>query len=62
LKAKLGTDKLTVRTPIQAIIDFKNAVLTADAKEYAISPVGAAAQELILVGGRENWVKKNLES
>lgn len=62
LKAKFGTDKLTVRTTIQANIDFKNAVLTADAKEYAISPVGAAAQELVLVGGLENWVKKNLES
>ena len=33
---------------------------TADGKTYAISPVGAAAQELVVVDGLENWVKKRL--
>ncbi len=61
LKAKFGTSKLTVRTGIQAKIDFQRAVLTANGKEYAISPVGAAAQELVLAGGLENWVKHNLK-
>jgi len=60
LKSQFGTEKLTVRTGIQATLDFQNAVLIADGKEYPISPVGTAAQELVLVGGLENWVKKNL--
>lgn len=60
LKSQFGTEKLTVRTGIQATLDFQNAVLLADGKEYPISPVGTAAQELVLVGGLENWVKKNL--
>ncbi len=32
---------------------------TAD-KHYPIDPVGAAAQELILLGGLEEWVKGKL--
>ncbi len=39
---------------------LKYAVLNADDKKYAISQVGTAAQELVLVGGLENWVKRNL--
>jgi hypothetical protein len=29
-------------------------------KAYTIDPVGEAAQELIIAGGLEEWVKKNL--
>lgn len=61
LKKKFGTDKLTVATGIKATTDFTRATLTADGKEYRISPVGAAAQELIVVDGLENWVKKKIE-
>jgi len=60
LKKKFGTDKLTVVTDIKATIDFTKATLTADGKEYHVSPVGAAAQELIVVGGLESWVKKKI--
>jgi len=60
LKAKFGTDNLTARTDIQATIDFQKAVLNIGDKEYEISPLGMAAQELVLVGGLENWVKKKL--
>lgn len=60
LKAKHGTDKLTVFTGTNASIDFTTAVLTFDGKEYSLPPIGAAAQELIVVDGLENWVKKNL--
>ncbi|MBU2492699.1 MAG: homoaconitase [Bacteroidetes bacterium] len=60
LKNKFGKDKLTVLTKIEAKIDFKNSVIYADGKEYSISPVGTAAQELIIDGGLENWVKKNI--
>jgi len=41
-------------------IDFENSVLTFDNKTYSIDPVGEAAQELIVTGGLEDWVKKNL--
>ncbi len=60
LKAKFGADKLTVKTAVQATIDFRLATLLADGKTYALSPVGAAAQELIVVGGLENWVKARI--
>lgn len=57
LKKKFGSDKLTVRTGIDAKIDFKNSSIEATGKKYSISPVGTAAQELIVAGGLEEWVK-----
>ena len=60
LKEKFGKDKLTVLTKIEARIDFRNSIIYADGKDYNISPVGTAAQELIIDGGLENWVKKNI--
>ncbi|MGE5430890.1 MAG: homoaconitase [Syntrophomonadaceae bacterium] len=60
LKNKFGQDTLTVKTGITAEIDFRRSVLSAEGKQYKISPVGAAAQELIVFGGLENWVKNNL--
>lgn len=60
LKAKYGNAQLTAKTGIIAKIDFKNSLIKADGKEYKIGPVGVAAQELIVTGGLEEWVKKNL--
>ncbi len=60
LKTKFGTSQLTVKTGIIAKIDFKNSSIQADGKEYKIGPVGVAAQELVVTGGLEEWVKKNL--
>ncbi|MBA4406420.1 homoaconitase [bacterium] len=60
LKTKYGKDKLTIKTGIIAKIDFVNSTLTTGAKTYLIDPIGEAAQELIVVGGLEEWVKKNL--
>jgi homoaconitate hydratase len=60
LKAKYGKDKLTVKSGMNVKIDFENSVLTFDNKTYSIDPVGEAAQELIVTGGLEEWVKKNL--
>lgn len=60
LKSKYGKDKLTVKTGMNVKIDFENSVLTFDNKTYSIDPVGEAAQELIVTGGLEDWVKKNL--
>ncbi|MDH3890693.1 MAG: homoaconitase [candidate division Zixibacteria bacterium] len=60
LRNKCGTDKLTVATGIKAAIDFASAKLTADGKQYKLAPLGAAAQELIVAGGLEAWVKERL--
>ncbi|MGK9477134.1 homoaconitase [Melioribacter sp. OK-6-Me] len=57
-----GNKKNTIRTNIIAKVDFVNSRLIAGDKIYNISPVGIAAQELIVSGGLENWIKKNLES
>jgi len=61
LKTKYGTDKLTVKTGIIATIDFRASKLITEEKEYSLSPIGAAAQELIIDEGLENWVRKNLK-
>jgi len=60
LKYKYGKDKLTVKSGINVKIDFENSLVTFDSKTYSIDPVGEAAQELIVTGGLEDWVKKNL--
>jgi homoaconitate hydratase len=60
LKARYGKDKLTVKSEMNIKIDFENSSLTFDNKTYSIDPVGEAAQELIVTGGLEEWVKKNL--
>jgi len=61
LKEKYGKEKLTVLTNKKVKIDFENSSITFDEKEYSIDPVGEAAQELIVAGGLEEWVKKNLK-
>jgi len=60
LKARFGGEKPTVRTGLHARIDFRRSLLEANGKSYALPPVGAAAQELVLSGGLENWVKQRL--
>ena len=60
LKEIFGKEKLTVQTNKKIRIDFENSSITFNSKEYSIDPVGEAAQELIIAGGLEEWVKKNL--
>ena len=60
LKAKFGMDKLTVRTGWKATLDFRKTTIFVSGKTYSISPVGTAAQELILTDGLENWVKEQI--
>ncbi len=59
-KEKYGKHKLTVETGITAEIDFTSSSMLIDDKTYSFDPVGEAAQELIVAGGLEEWVKKNL--
>ena len=60
LKTKYGNDKLTVKTGITAEVNFVKSKITVDQKTYNIDSVGVPAQELIVFGGLEEWVKKNL--
>ncbi len=60
LKGKYGKEQLTIKTGKNIIINFANSSITFDDNKFKIDPVGEAAQELILVEGLENWVKKNL--
>ena len=62
LKAQFGTEKLTVKSGIVARVDFCGSKVEAGGKTYAINPVGVAAQELVLTGGLENWVKGKLSA
>ncbi|MBI1933458.1 MAG: homoaconitase [Ignavibacteriales bacterium] len=60
LKNKFGQNKLTVNTGIVSQIDFVNSELCFKNKNYSFAPIGTAAQELVVTGGLENWIKKNL--
>ena len=60
LKNKYGKEKLTVKTGRMAKIDFTTSSMAADELNYSFDPIGTAAQELIVTGGLEEWVKKNL--
>ena len=60
LKEKYDKEKLTVQTNKKINIDFENSSINFNSKKYSIDPVGEAAQELIIAGGLEEWVKKNL--
>ncbi len=62
LKKTFGTDELTVRTNWKLRIDFRASTLEANGKIYPIDPVGTAAQELIIAGGLENWVRENINA
>jgi len=42
------------------MLDFTKSELTVGDKVYSIPSVGVAAQELILTGGLENWVKERI--
>ena len=60
LKAEYGKDKLTVQTSAKATVDYKISTLTFKDKNYKFGAVGSAAQELVIMGGLENWVKNNI--
>ncbi|MDP3581732.1 MAG: homoaconitase, partial [Ignavibacteria bacterium] len=60
LKLKFGLEKLTVNTQIEAKVNFSISSIEANNKFYSIGTIGEAAQELIIAGGLENWIRKNL--
>ena len=69
LLAHHGASALTVRTRWHAELDMARAiavVTTSDRpgerREYPITPVGRAAQELVLAGGLEGWIQQRLQA
>lgn len=61
LKEIFGSEKPTIKSENKIKIDFENSTISYDGKEYSIDPIGEAAQELIVVGGLENWVRRKIE-
>ncbi len=60
LRERFREKTLSRRTGIQVRLDFRRARLETADTAYKLAPVGAAAQELVLAGGLENWVKQEL--
>ncbi|MFC1480915.1 homoaconitase [Candidatus Neomarinimicrobiota bacterium] len=60
LKDEFGATALSVRTGLMAKLDFAASILTVGEKQYKLKPLGRAAQELIVVGGLETWVQKQI--
>jgi homoaconitate hydratase len=60
LKKQFGIERLTIRTGKQVEIDLRQSVIRLGTSQYDFSPIGKAAQELIVTEGLENWVKKLL--
>ena len=60
LKENFSNDAPTIRTGLTATIDFGKAVLTVGDQTFPIPPIGSAAQEMIIAGGLESWVKQKL--
>ena len=60
LKDMFGIEKLTKKTGINAKINFSTSMITANGKNYPLPPIGVAAQEMIIIGGLENWVKERI--
>ena len=60
LKARFGMQKLTVKTGVYVEVDFRKSKVIIEEKEYEIGPIGAAAQELIIAGGLESWVREKI--
>ena len=60
LNERFDMTQLTIPTNFRVVVDFKNSCITVGDKKYFISPVGTAAQELVVSGGLESWITHNL--
>lgn len=53
---------LSIRTGMQATLDVRASLLHVGGDRFPLKPIGRAAQELVLAGGLEGWVKQRLDS
>ncbi|MCH8327490.1 MAG: homoaconitase [Candidatus Marinimicrobia bacterium] len=61
LQQTIGNEALTVRTGLQAKVNFEQARVEVDGRSYPFKAMGAPAQELVVAGGLEAWVKGKIE-
>jgi homoaconitate hydratase len=57
-KDSFGTSILTVSTKFKGKINFEKSTVSVNGKIYAFSPIGTIAQDMIVVGGLENWINQ----
>lgn len=55
------TAAATIKTGLRATIDFKKAELHVAGQTFTFPVVGTIAQEIVLQGGLENWVKHKMQ-
>ncbi len=60
LQSQYGKEKLTIDTGDEITLRFADSTAVYRDVSYSFDPVGKPAQELILAGGLEKWVKKNM--
>jgi len=61
LKNKFGKKNLTKRTGIHVEIDFNYSIINTKKNIYSFTPIGIAAQELIVLEGLENWIRNKIK-
>jgi len=62
LKATFHEDKLTINTGKEIMLNFSESTAIFNSKAYSFDPIGKPAQELIIAGGLESWVMKNMDN
>jgi homoaconitate hydratase len=61
LRERFGAEKKpTVRTGLEAVVDFAGAVVRVDARSFPFSPLGEIAQQLVVAGGFEALLRKEI--
>ncbi|MCK9279942.1 MAG: homoaconitase [Melioribacteraceae bacterium] len=55
-----GKEELSVKINSKMKINFRKSTIEFEEHVFSFSPVGSAAQELIVMGGLESWIKNNL--
>lgn len=61
LLRQFGKDKLTHQTELEILVDWKSRFIHIRDKQFAMDGLGVPAQELILQGGLNMWVREQLK-
>ncbi|MAT38862.1 MAG: homoaconitate hydratase, partial [Ectothiorhodospiraceae bacterium] len=60
LKEKFGEFALTQRSELVVDVSFEDSTIQYEGKTFGFSPLGKPAQEIIVSGGLEEWIRKSL--
>jgi len=61
LRNEIPPTKPTIRTTFRARLDFARSTIFVNSKTYPMAPLGLSAQEIILAGGLEAWVRRKIK-